>query len=159
MTSSERQNRLHAHAATALHGAPSADDGNADARDLLPINQRRVSATGTDMSKPAGAVSSVFDIGVKAKRKRAPTSAPPINAQIVSGVPIPPAVRDKGRSDVYGDLLGRMNNGDMVMLESGQARTMRSRAKKMGIDVTLRVAENNKVGVWRIGMIASSSNA
>lgn len=111
------------------------------------------------MTKPAGTVSSVFEAGQQAKRKRAPMSPPPVNVEILSGVPIPPAVRDKGRSDIYGDLLRRMKDGDMVLLAPAQARTLRSRAKKLSIDVTLRVAENDKVGVWRVGEVESSSNA
>lgn len=127
----------------------------AETFDDLPIKQRTVSAGAFPMSKPAGAVTSIFEAGTAAKRKRAPMAPPPRDVEILSGIPIPPAVRDKGRSDVYGDLIRRMKDGDMVLLEQTQARTMRSRAKKLGVEVTLRVAENNKVGVWRVGLLVS----
>lgn len=111
------------------------------------------------MKKPAGAVTSIFEAGRAAKPKRAPMAPPPIDVKILSGIPIPPTVRDKGRSDVYGDLIRRMKDGDMVLLNPAQARTMRGRAKKLGVEVTLRVAENNKVGVWRIGPLTSTEAA
>jgi hypothetical protein len=124
-----------------------------EAFDDLPITQRLINAKYAPMPKTS-AVTSIFDAGLKAKPPRAKRGAacpPPTNVQILKGVPVPQNPQAARRKDVYGELLKSMSDGDMVILESLQARSMRSRAKKLGIEVTVRVLDNGKCGVWRLG--------
>lgn len=118
----------------------------------LPIIQRRISAGTVPMAKPANAVTSIFDAGRAAKpvRKCVPL---PENVQIKKGVPVPPAMRDKVRRDVFGKIIADMVDGDMVELEQVHARSLRSRAKQLGIEVTVRVLDSGKHGVWRVGLM------
>jgi hypothetical protein len=131
----------------------------ADTFEDLPVIQRRVAAGATPMSKPAGAVRSIFEAGKAAKPVRGKSIPLPEDVKIKAGVPIPVAIRDKCRRDFFGELIQRMGDGDMVELEPPHSRSLRSRAKKLGIDVTLRVLENGKIGVWRVGLFASKSTA
>ena len=128
----------------------------AEAFDDLPITRRLIDAKDAPMPKTS-AVTSIFDVGLKAKpirAKRGSICPPPTNVAILTGVPIPQNPQAARRKDVYGDILKRMNDGDMVVIESLQARSMRSRAKKLGIEVTLRVLDSGKTGLWRIGTVA-----
>lgn len=130
----------------------------AEAFDDLPITQRLINAKDAPMPKTA-AVTSIFDAGMRAKTraKRGAACPPPTNVQILKGIPVPQNPQAARRKDVYGDLLKSMSDGDMVILESLQARSMRARSKKLGIEVTVRVLDTGKCGVWRMGLMPVSS--
>lgn len=103
----------------------------------LPIRQRHVAAGDTTMTKPPGAASSVFDVGQQLKPKRAKPVLPDVNVPIRKGVPLPAATVGR-KSDTYGEILSRMEDGDMVELTESQATCMRARAKKAGIEMAVR---------------------
>jgi hypothetical protein len=117
----------------------------------LPMNQRRVSAAETGVQKPAGVASSVFDAGRMAKPPKRALNPPidPDTVEIRKGVPMPGA-RGAWPTDRYGAILGRMQPGDMVELESKQAANMRMRAKKLGIEVAVRALGDGRAGVWML---------
>ena len=122
----------------------------AEAFDDLPINQRTIKAKDAAMPKTA-AVTSIFDAGKKAKPVRGKGIPLPAAVEIKKAIPVPPAMRDKVRRDFFGELIQKMADGDMVELEQCHARSLRSRSKALGIEVTVRVLDNGKHGVWRVG--------
>ena len=131
----------------------------AEAFEDMPITQRTINASFTTMPKTS-AVTSIFDAGLRAKLPRAKRGAicpPPVDVPILKGIPVPQNPQAARRKDVYGDLLKRMADGDMVRIEQLQARSMRSRAKKLGIEVTLRVLDDGKTGLWRVGLMTARS--
>jgi hypothetical protein len=118
--------------------------------DLL-IRQQRTTVAATGITKPLGAVSSVFDAGRQAKpaKIRRPRLGPPENVVIKSGVPLP--VSNVGRaSDVYTPILRSMKAGDMVELKAAHGRSLQKRAKVLGIKTTSRMLGPDVMGVWRI---------
>ncbi len=130
----------------------------AEAYDDLPITQRTIKAKDSPMPKTA-AVTSIFDAGKKAKPVRGKGIPLPAFVEIKKAVPVPPAMRDKVRRDFFGELIGKMADGDMVELEQCHARSLRSRSKALGIEVTVRVLDNGKHGVWRVGPMPEGSPA
>jgi hypothetical protein len=114
----------------------------------FPVNQRRVSAAVTGITKPTGAASSVFDVAKASK-----PSTPPFNPEHVvirQGVPIPSGAGGRRASDKYGPLLQQMKAGDMVELATKHALAMVARAKKLEIKVLRRQLSPGRSGVWRI---------
>lgn len=111
------------------------------------------------MPKPANAVTSIFDAGKRAKPTRKKATLPPEGVTIKTGIPVPVAIRDKVRRDFFGELIGKMADGDMVELEQCHARSLRSRSKALGIEVTVRILENGKHGVWRVGLMPDKAQA
>ncbi len=109
---------------------------------------RRVSAADT---KPpvTSAPASVFAAGQAARPAKRTYRREDLSAvEIRSGVPVPPA-RTGPHTSTFAQLLERMQPGDMVELNPRQAQSMKSRARSLGIEVTLRKLENGQVGVWR----------
>lgn len=129
-----------------------------EAFDDLPVTQRTINAKDAAMPKTA-AVTSIFDAGKKAKPVRGKGIPLPTAVEIKKSVPVPPALRDKIRRDFFGELIQKMGDGDMVELEQCHSRSLRSRAKALGIEVTIRVLDNGKHGVWRVAQVAQAEAA
>ena len=120
-----------------------------------PIEKQRVVQTsiggGSPIVKPAGAVSSVFDAGKKAKPDRPPLPLlDPAKVVIRKGVPIPELLRGhQSRAALYEAVWNRLEPGAMVELENRHADAMRAWCKKHNKSATLRRLQPGVKGLWR----------
>lgn len=119
--------------------------------DPLPIRQRTVSASEAEVIKPAGAVSSVFDAGRKARGPR--VMLPPLDVaklQIRKDVPLPPPSGSVTRASRYKALLDRMQPGDSVELPRRHASSLVAYAREHGIKVAVRRVSGEVTALWRL---------
>ncbi|MDO9094476.1 MAG: hypothetical protein Q8R98_12105 [Rubrivivax sp.] len=85
-------------------------------------------------------------------KRRSPTrleAFDPNEVPIESGIPIPPAV-GRGAPDRSRILLERMKPGQRVVLPLQQAKSLTSKARKLGIKVEMRRLADDTGGVWRV---------
>lgn len=123
--------------------------------DMDRVTQRRTSAAATGVQKPAGAVSSVFDVArPPAPPPRKYAKAPEFDpaAIAIKKVPIPKTktVHAAEQGKRYQALLDRMKSGDCVELLPVIARGLQAYAKKVQVRVTLRKLSAELVGVWKV---------
>ncbi len=114
------------------------------------IVKTTVAAVG--VTKPAGAVASIFEAGVAATPPRAPRTLTPMidiaTVTIRSGLPIPAAIRGPGQSP-YALLLAKMKAGDSVELPDRQCAGLAAMAKKLKLGHAMRRTGPGVKGFWR----------
>lgn len=118
------------------------------------FTHRITSAAVAGVSKPAGAVASVFEAGTRAKPPK-PTRrySAPLRLQdvtIETGVPLPAPNIGKAHASGVSAVLSAMQPGQSVLLSLQQSRNMRAFGKKSGIPVAVRVVNDEQARVWRL---------
>jgi hypothetical protein len=125
---------------------------------------RRVFSTAATagVTKPAGAVASVFEAGKRAKPPKKPRVFAPVidlaAVQIEDDVPIP-SVKGPNPVRVANELLlERLLPGQSVLLLTQQARSLRAAAKRLKLPVVCRVETTSHTRVWRLrGVLAKAA--
>ena len=124
-----------------IHDGPTDDD--------LAIQRTYTKAATAGIQKPAGVPNSVFDAGKLARPARYGAPFDAAGVVIEHGLPVPVGSA-RGIGQVYELLLERMATGDSAVLPTHQAKGLKSKATKLGINLTVRAVSSTQMRVWRM---------